>query len=349
MTIAEIARMAGVSNAAVSRYFNNGYISGKKREAIRRVVEETGYRPSLQAQTLRTRKTKLIGVIAPKMASTAIGRIVEGILSVLNESGYQMLLAVTENDPEKELTYLRTFREKQVDGVILLATVFTKEHKKVLSEMNVPLVIAGQRLSGYTCVYHDDRQGTADLTKRLLALGRRQLCYLGALPEDEAVGAERLRGYQETVRKAGLNELAQRTGVAGFSVKSGYEQAKALYRAYPSMDCLICATDEIALGAARYLRETGVKVPEQVLVAGHDDSLIAQMMVPPMPTVHFFYETCGSQAVRMLFEQMNEPETPAREVRLACEPVMGGAGPDPEKLSGRQGIGEEGERTTGSV
>ena len=122
MNIAEIAKRAGVSSAAVSRYFNDGYISEEKREKIRRVVEETGYRPSVQAQTLRTKKTKMIGVIVPKVASASIGRVVEGILSVLNGRKYQMLLAVTQNDPEKELEYLDAFSEKQVDGVILVAT-----------------------------------------------------------------------------------------------------------------------------------------------------------------------------------------------------------------------------------
>ena len=102
MNIAEIAKRAGVSSAAVSRYFNDGYISEEKREKIRRVVEETGYRPSVQAQTLRTKKTKMIGVIVPKVASASIGRVVEGILSVLNGRKYQMLLAVTQNDPEKD-------------------------------------------------------------------------------------------------------------------------------------------------------------------------------------------------------------------------------------------------------
>ena len=81
MNIAEIARMAGVSRAAVSRYLNDGYLSEQKREAIHRVVEETGYRPSVQAQTLRTRKTRMIGVIIPKLASASVGRIVEGILN----------------------------------------------------------------------------------------------------------------------------------------------------------------------------------------------------------------------------------------------------------------------------
>ena len=105
MNIAEIAKMAGVSSAAVSRYFNHGYISEQKRESIRKVVEKTGYRPSIQAQTLRTKKTNMIGVIVPKIASGSIGKVVEGILSELNRKGYQMLLAVAQNDPEMELKY----------------------------------------------------------------------------------------------------------------------------------------------------------------------------------------------------------------------------------------------------
>ena len=148
MNISEIAKLAGVSSAAVSRYFNNGYISEEKKEAIRKVVEQTGYRPSIQAQTLRTKKTKMIGVIVPKIASASIGKIVEGVLSVLNESGYQMLLAVTQNDPKKELEYLSAFNDKQVDGVILAATVVTAEHKKILKNLSVPVILVGQQV-GY--------------------------------------------------------------------------------------------------------------------------------------------------------------------------------------------------------
>ena len=106
MTIAEIARRAGVSKAAVSRYLNSGYISSEKREAIRRVIEETGYVPSHQAQTLRTGKTRMIGVIVPRIDSESISRVVAGISQVLEAQGYRLLLANTDNRVEKELEYL---------------------------------------------------------------------------------------------------------------------------------------------------------------------------------------------------------------------------------------------------
>ena len=173
MNISEIAKLAGVSSAAVSRYFNNGYISEEKKEAIRKVVEQTGYRPSVQAQTLRTKKTKMIGVIVPKVASTSIGKIVEGILSVLNESGYQMLLAVTQNNPKKELEYLAAFNDKQVDGVIFAATILTAEHKRALKKLSVPVILVGQQYPGHCCIYHDDYHATRDLTGAVVAMGRR--------------------------------------------------------------------------------------------------------------------------------------------------------------------------------
>ncbi len=336
MNIAEIAELAGVSRAAVSRYFNNGYISEEKREAIRKVVEETGYRPSVQAQTLRTKKTKMIGVIVPKVASASIGRIVEGILSVLNESGYHMLLAVTQNDPGKELEYLAAFTDKQVDGVILVATVFQAEHKKLLSQMPVPVVIVGQRLPGYCCVFHDDYHATYDLTRLLLEKGRRQLGYLGVLQQDKAVGAERYRGFKDAVRDEGCGELAQRHVIAAFSVASGYEKAGEILERYPQLDGLVCATDSIAAGAMQYLQERGICVPDRILVAGQGDSEMSRVTNPPMITVHYSYERSGELAVQMLMETISQEETVLKEIKLGYYLVGNGCGNGNASLDDRK-------------
>ena len=102
MNINEIARLAGVSRATVSRYLNDGYVSDEKKAVIRKVIEETGYQPSSQAQMLRTKKTKLVGVIIPKINSDTVGRMVAGISDVLNRSGYQLLLANTDNNIEED-------------------------------------------------------------------------------------------------------------------------------------------------------------------------------------------------------------------------------------------------------
>lgn len=316
MNIAQIAELAGVSRAAVSRYFNNGYISEEKRKAIRRVVEETGYRPSVQAQTLRTKKTKMIGVIVPKIASASIGKVVEGILSVINESGYQMLLAVTQNDPKKELEYLKAFNEKQVDGIILAATVLGSEHRKILKNLFVPVVIAGQYLPGFCCVFHDDYHASYDLTKAMIEKGRTRLGYIGAILQDKAVGEERYRGFRDAVRDMGYEKAAEQSVTASFTVASGYEKMGELMERYGDLNGVVCATDTMAAGAAQYLHEHDIRIPEQVLVAGQGDSDMSRVTNPAFMTVHYAYEKCGELAVRMLMDILGEKEGALKEVKL---------------------------------
>lgn len=321
MNIAEIAKLAGVSRAAVSRYFNHGNISEEKRKAIRKVVEETGYRPSVQAQTLRTKKTKMIGIIVPKVASASIGKIVEGVLSILDESGYQTLLAVTQNNPKKELEYLSAFHEKQVDGVLLAATILTLEHKRLLKTLSVPVVIVGQQLPGYCCVFHDDYHASYDLTKLFLEKGRKRLGYLSAIQQDQAVGAERCRGFQDAVRDMGCEELMDHVVTASFSVASGYEKTGRLLEKYKDLDGIICATDMMAVGCMQYLCEHRIEVPKQILVAGQGDSDMARVTAPPLITVHYYYEKSGEIAVKMLLELLGQGETALREVKLGYDIV----------------------------
>lgn len=316
MNIAEIARRAGVSSAAVSRYFNNGYISEEKKEAIRRVVEETGYHPSLQAQTLRTRKTKMIGVIIPRIESGAIGKTVEGVLSVLNEKGYQMVLAVTQNNPKKELEYLKAFDGKRVDGVLFSATVLTGEHKAVLKEMSVPTVIIGQELSGFPCVSYDDYHSIYDMTKRFFEKGRRNLGYISAIHQDRAAGKERCQGFQDCVCDMGREDLADNYVVADFSMESGCEKAEELLTKCPDLDGIICAADEMAVGVLQYLKRRNIQVPERILVSGHGDSILAKAAANPFLTVHYSYDKGGETAVKILLDILNQGETSLQSAKL---------------------------------
>ena len=114
----------------------------------------------------------------------------------------------------------------------------------------------------------------------------------------------------------GCEELADHFVTAAFSVASGYEQAGRLLEKYGILDGLLCATDTIAVGAARYLREHGIKSPEQILVAGHGDSEMARMTYPPLITAHYFYEKSGETAVQMLMEQIEGREGAVREIKL---------------------------------
>lgn len=321
MNIAEIAKMAGVSPAAVSRYFNNGYISDEKREAIRKVVEKTGYRPSLQAQTLRTKKTKLIGVIIPRIDSASIGRVVAGVLSVLDEGGYQMLLADTQNDPEREKEYLTVFDEKQVDGVIFAATVFTPEHRRIMKSMSVPVVVTGQKIDGYNCVFHDDYHAAYDITDLILKKGKKKLGFISAPHQDKAAGLERFRGYSDAVRNAGLEELAGNYVISEFSMKSGREKMKELLEKCPDLEAVICATDTIAAGGMQYLKQQRVKLPEQMMIAGHGNSAISDVTTPTLTTVQYSYEESGALSARILLENIENRDAAVKGIMMGYRVV----------------------------
>ena len=316
MTIADIAKMAGVSNAAVSRYFNGGYISEEKKEAIRKAVEETGYRPSLQAQMLRTKKSKMVGVIIPKIASYSIASIVEGIMDVLNEHDYQMLLANTANDYNRELEYLEVFKEKQVDGVIILASVLTATHKKLLKEMKVPVVVLGQKLTGIRSVYHDDYHCMYDMTKLFIEKGCKKIGLITVTQRDKAVGAERNRGVSDAVADLGKGEVVCYRAIGEFTVDSGYDKAKELIENNGQLDGLLCTTDNQAIGAMQYLKEKGIKIPEDMLLAGHGNARFTDATTPSITTIQYSYKESGMVAGNMLVDLLDGKDVPMQEVLL---------------------------------
>ena len=135
MTIQEIARMAGVSSAAVSRYLNQGSLSQEKRERIRAVIEQTDYRPSEYARALRTKRSRQIGVVVPQIDSEAVPRILSGISQELDQENYHFLLMNSSGSMEKEVRMLASFAGSQVDGLILAASQITGGHREEIEKM----------------------------------------------------------------------------------------------------------------------------------------------------------------------------------------------------------------------
>lgn len=323
MTIAEIARRAGVSKAAVSRYLNNGYISSEKREAIRRVIEETGYVPSQQAQTLRTGKTRMIGVIVPRIDSESISRVVAGISQVLEAQGYRLLLATTANSVEKELEYLEVFRGGHVDGVILVATILSAAHRKALAALGVPAVLAGQQMEGMSCVFHDDRGAARAVTELLLQKGRRRVGYIGVTPRDRAAGAARRAGYQDALHTAGLAPDPALMEQSDFSIDGGSAACERLLARVPDVEAIFCATDFIAIGAKKQLEAQGRRIPEDVALAGIGHSRMSELVRPRLATAHYYYQTSGEEAARDLLEILEQGIDRKKQLMLGFEVFAG--------------------------
>lgn len=315
MTINEIAKMAGVSRATVSRYLNNGYVSAEKREVIKKVIEETGYVPSTQAQTLRTKKTNVIGVIIPRLNSDAIGKMISGISSVVAAENFQLILANTANDEKEELKYINTFKDNFVDGIILMGTIFTSRHKKLINELNIPIVILAQKLEGCYCVYSDDYNGTKALTNVLLRK-RKKIAYIGVTDKDKAAGLARKKGYISALNDNNIKYDDNYIVQCDFSLEAGYEACKELFGRGIEIEGIVCATDNIAAGAAKYIKQSGRKIPDDVMIAGTGDNIIGTVMEPNLTSLHFYYKSSGMEAARLLMNIIKGREEGCREIKM---------------------------------
>lgn len=315
MTIKEIAKLAGVSNAAVSRYLNNGYVSDEKKEAIRTVIEQTGFVPSAHAQMLRSRKTRLIGVILPKINSDSTSRTVAGINRVLSAKGFQILLADTENQPEKEIDYLNLFQNHQVDGIILIATIVTAKHRELLKNMDSPVVVIGQKVKEVSCIYNDEVDMAREIALLLPEKGRKHIGCLTVTEKDKAVGKDRLRGFMEAMGEYGLEENVYKEE-CGFSIEEGRKGAERLLKAHCDIDGIFCATDAIAIGAMEAVREAGKKIPQDISIVGVGNTELSQICSPRLTTAHLHFMTRGMEAARIMLDMLEDGEKVKKQIQL---------------------------------
>lgn len=319
MNISEFAKYAGVSKSAVSRYFNDGYLSDDKKAIIEKALEETGYIPSFSAHNVRNRITKLVGVILPKLSSDSCSRVTEGINEVLYENGYQILLANTANDNNKEIEYLDLFRQNRVDGVILLATMFTETHRQLLGKMRIPVIIVGQSFKGYNCVCHDDFGAAYSLTSLMLDKGAKNPAYIGVTDDDKAAGEARHEGFLKAVGEHGLNLSSKNSAVADFNIDAGYTCAKRIFSGGNFPDCIFCATDNIAAGAMLYCKENNIKIPYDVMICGIGDSKIGAITAVSLTSARFHYKAAGIEAANMLLSSLEKPDNIPKTLCLDYE------------------------------
>ncbi len=320
ITMRDIAKMAGVSNAAVSRYLNGGPVGEEKRERIRAAIQATGYQPSAKARSLRSGKSYLVGVVVPKINSESVSRVTAGIGQVLREGGYQMILADAENDPEVELDYLALFENYPVDGIILVGTVITLRHRQFFENATVPVVVVGQHVDEVSCVYHDDRGAASDLGR---ALAERypegRFAYMGVRTDDRAVGAARLQGFKAGLASLGLALDDALVKSTDFSCAGGAEATREVLEEDASVRVIACATDTIAAGAIEAVHERFDVEPGEgyaPLVTGFGDNQLLQAVTGGIPTVHFAYRTSGNRGAQALIALMDDTNAVPMQIQL---------------------------------
>lgn len=306
MTIKDVAKMAGVSTAAVSRYLNGGSLSEEKKTAIREAIEATGYRPSLTARGMRTGTMNQIGIIVPRVHSYSVSQILEGITDVFNLSDFMPILGCTNDDEQKEIKYARLMASNHVAGVILMGTVMTPMKQDALHSLEMPLVITGQNFKGFPCVYHDDFNAIKELTQRVIARGRKHLCFIGVTERDLQAGLARRMGFEAAVKEA--EGVRGHVRMADFDAQSGYDVMQQVLAKHPKIDAVICATGNAANGAMQVLYERNMSIGSDISIAAVEDSWMNQVMKPQLSTAHFYYRQCGQDAAKMLLDQITNEQ-----------------------------------------
>ncbi len=304
MKISEIARLAGVSSAAVSRYINGGSISEEKKQRIKKVIEETGYVPNLTARSLRQQRTDSIGIIVPKVNSDSVSNLIEGVSSVLNKAGYMAIFGNSENDEKRELEYLRMMQESKLAGVILMGTVMSPKHIKFFKESRMPIVVCGQNHPSVTCIYHDDRCAAREITRCIIRKGRRRLAYVGAVETDESVGVNRRIGTEEAMIEACISPTELVRTQVRFTMDDGYRGMCEILDGGFVPDGVICATDTLAVGAIKALRERGYSVPQDVSVGGIGGGYAGMIITPMLTTVQLYHRESGEKAAKQLLSMI---------------------------------------------
>ena len=327
MTIKDIAKEAGVSSAAVSRFFNGGSLGEEKQQRIREVVEKYHYVPNQTAQTMRTGRSGHIGVIVPKIHSDSLSQIMHGIADGLSENDYNMILGVTEGKVEKEVQYINMMTLSHLEGIILMGTTMTPYLKSAIEKCPIPLVITGQSFEGFPCVYYDDLNAMRELAHLMLDK-RKNIAYIAAPETDPAVGLKRKEGVIKAFKEKDMDPSKLVSVVTqGFDMKNGYEAMKELFAMRKKIDGVICATDSFALGAMKAIREKKLSIPGDISIAGIGNNLAGQFTTPELTTVRLYFEQCGQTAAKMLGEmiEIGREGYPISQIKLGYEVIKRGS------------------------
>jgi LacI family transcriptional regulator len=321
----EVAERAGVSEATVSRVFND---VGPLKEATKRKVleaaRELGYEPNAIAQSFALGRSGHIGVVLPHVPKVHLfsafyfSEILSGIGEALRECGRDMLVLL--RSPDEEPDYAQLFRTRKIDACIVLGARNIPHQLEALRELKrkgYPFCLVNQRYEGegFSEADADHVQGSYDATRHLLEQGYRRIAFINGSPE-YSNSHDRWLGYRRAIEEAGLKVQQELLLQGNYSRKSGYEAAEYIWERRETIEAIVAANDRMAVGLMQGLRERGWLAGRDYAVVGYDDSDAARLSDPPLSSVAVpFYEMGRMAALRLLgAEEPFAVKLPARLV-----------------------------------
>ena len=311
----EIAERAGVSVMTVSKALRDAHdVSAGTKTRIKLIAQQMGYVPDSTAQGLRTRKTKMFGLIVPSAADPVFSRVVLAIEECSYEAGYDVLLAQTLNIVEREEACIRRLLSRRVDGLFIFPVYRMATESRIYQEllaMQVPTLLLGHSAafcSQFPQVTCDDRTAAAAATGHLLELGHRRIAFLAG-PATAPWAQQRFEGYCRALREAGLEVDDKLILPAGRSIEEGAAAAAQLLHEALDITAIQAVNDSVAIGCFTTLARQGVRVPEQLSVVGFGNVPAGEFLSVPLTTVREPKYRLGAAAVGAM-RQMLQAQHP---------------------------------------
>jgi LacI family transcriptional regulator len=318
VTSQDVARRAGVSRTTVSFVLNNApgfQISAETRKRVIEAASELGYVPDAAAQALASGRSMTIGLLLARRsrliaADMYLLQMMETLLQELSYSGMRLLLEVAE-DYENSESYLKLVRSNSIDGVLYSGPRLNDDALRVMVDQGVPTVLMGALPnSSYYCVDIDNYASACQAVAHLVGLGHQRIACITNAPTTYAASRERLKGYQDSLERAGLTSDLSLVRYGGFSSDSGYEQMKDLLQSEKPFSAAFIASDVVAFGAMKAIKEAGRRIPEDIALVGFDDVPLASFLDPGLTSIHLPVADLAHRASQMLI-QLVHGKTPA--------------------------------------
>ncbi len=328
ISIKDIARLAGVSHSTVSRALNNSpLIPARTAQKIQRIAAEKGYSASAVARSLVTKRTQAIGVVVTSIADPFNGEIVAGIEEAAHEAGYSVILATSQADPKQEMTVVRSFRERRVDGILVASSRLGAHYVPLLSELEIPIVLLNnQHPSKFVhSVTIDNLDGGFQATQHLIELGHRRIAYIGdqfGLQSD----TERFKGFKKAIATAGIRIKQDYIVHGNGKFDGGREQAKNLLALSAPPTAVFCYNDMTALGAMEQAAARGFLIGHDFSIVGFDDLFFTGLLRPPLTTIRQPKEELGERATRLLLALLKNQKAPRTAIVKGELVVRGSTG-----------------------
>jgi LacI family transcriptional regulator len=334
--LSEVAKLAGVSPATVSRAINTPEkVSAELRERVAVAVNQLHYVPDGAARALASRRSRTIGAVVPTLHIAIFAAGVVALQSRLNAAGYTLLVANAEYDLSKEAQEVRALVERGVDGLVLVGGVHAPEVRALLQSTRIPFVNTYNFGSDESdpCIGFDNRAAAARVVDYLYDLGHREFAVITSPFRNNDRIAARRTGFMDGLTARQIDLPPKRVVEVPYTIADGRTALGSLLRSEPRVTAVLCAADVLAIGALQECRSLGLRVPEDLSVTGFDDLDLAMHMDPPLTTVHIPAAELGARAAEYLLGRIKGAHVPQRVELSASLIVRGSTGrPRPSRI-----------------